>query len=115
MQTIYLISKTGPEWSHPIEAHDDKKAAKSRKFQLNKTLDEKDTLDKLSAYTIADIPFIKTFNIKEAKKRMRILKRNIAATLELEKLTLEILDQNEEWANELMLLEEKADEHNSSK
>ncbi|MBV1928677.1 MAG: hypothetical protein KUG81_04115 [Gammaproteobacteria bacterium] len=115
MKTVYVISKTGPEWSHPVEVHECKKKAKERKFELNQALDEKDPIDSQSAHTIADLPFVELVDIKEIGKRIVVLKRNIKATLTLEKITRAVLDQNEEWALELMKLEAKVDEYKSSK
>ena len=64
---IYLISKTGPEWSEPVEAH---ACGKKKAYKRAKELDEKlksssHPLDILSSHTVTpmELQGLKTDNM----------------------------------------------------
>lgn len=54
-RTIFLITKTGPEWQDPIEAWPDKKQAAMRAHELDEALDPNDVIDSLSRYSVVEI------------------------------------------------------------
>lgn len=57
MSTIYLITKTGPEWQDPVEAWLTKRSAVTRAEALNESLQgSKDIRDQLSRHEVVPIP-----------------------------------------------------------
>jgi hypothetical protein len=54
--TVYLITKSGPEWQKPIEVWPTKKKAEARVKELDAELDQKNVFDRLSAHEVVAVP-----------------------------------------------------------
>jgi len=57
MKKIHLVSYAGPEWNDPIQAFCSNKKANDFVKEKNKTLDKTKPYDRLSTYTVSEIPF----------------------------------------------------------